>query len=98
MHTNSPKQKDNTGTTSTGWETFLDATISAGFGITGTWPMRTELSNRMLGMGTNALASSVVLVCRIRPASALNCNDGEIWLEHCAMNYRRPFGYYRQAI
>ena len=54
------------GTTSTGWETFLDAVILAEFAVTGTWPMRTELSNRMVGMGTNALASSIVLVCRKR--------------------------------
>ncbi len=58
------------GTASTGWETFLDAVIRAGFGMSGTWPMRTELSNRMIGFGTNALASSIVLVCRPRPASA----------------------------
>jgi putative DNA methylase len=57
-------------TTSTGWETFLDAVIRAGFAISGTWPMRTELGNRMVGMGTNALASSIVLVCRPRPADA----------------------------
>ncbi|HEY4809168.1 MAG TPA: DUF1156 domain-containing protein [Roseiarcus sp.] len=58
------------GTTSTGWETFLDAVIRAGFGISGTWPMRTELSNRMIGSGTNALASSIVLVCRPRAVDA----------------------------
>jgi putative DNA methylase len=58
------------GTSSTGWETFLDAVIRAGFGISGTWPMRTELGNRMIGSGTNALASSIVLVCRKRPATA----------------------------
>jgi putative DNA methylase len=58
------------GTSSTGWETFLEAVIKAGFTITGTWPMRTELSNRMIGSGTNALASSIVLVCRARPADA----------------------------
>ena len=58
------------GTASTGWETFLDATINAGFGITGTWPTRTELQNRMRGMASNALASSIVLVCRPRPANA----------------------------
>lgn len=55
---------------STGWETFLDALIRAGFAITGTWPIRTELSNRMLGSGTNALASSIVIVCRKRPENA----------------------------
>jgi putative DNA methylase len=58
------------GVSSTGWETFLDAVIRAGFGISGTWPMRTELGNRMIGKGTNALASSIVLVCRPRPANA----------------------------
>jgi putative DNA methylase len=58
------------GTSSTGWETFLDAVIRAGFAITGTWPMRTENSSRMIGQGTNALASSIVLVCRQRAADA----------------------------
>jgi len=58
------------GTTNTGWDTFLAAVIEAGFAISGTWPMRTELSNRMIGAGTNALASSIVLVCRPRPANA----------------------------
>ncbi len=57
-------------TSSTGWETFLDAVIEAGFSVTGTWPMRTELGNRMIGQGTNALASSIVLVCRPRKADA----------------------------
>ena len=55
-----------TGTASTGWETFLDAVIHAGFATTGTWPMRTELSNRMRGTNSNALASSIILVCRPR--------------------------------
>ena len=58
------------GTASTGWETFLDAVIRAGFAVSGTWPMRTELGNRMIGSGTNALASSIVLVCRPRAADA----------------------------
>ena len=62
--------KGEAGTSSTGWETFLDAVIRAGFALTGTWPMRTELGNRMIGAGTNALASSIVLVCRKRPADA----------------------------
>jgi putative DNA methylase len=56
-------------TTSTGWETFLEAVIQAGFSIDGTWPMRTEMANRMIGSGTNALASSIVLVCRKRTGS-----------------------------
>ena len=55
-----------TGTSSTGWETFLDAVIRAGFAIVGTWPMKTENASRMVGQGTNALASSIVLVCRKR--------------------------------
>jgi putative DNA methylase len=59
-----------TGTTSTGWETFLEAVIRAGFAITGTWPMRTEMGNRMIGSGTNALASSIVLVCQKRDQDA----------------------------
>ena len=58
------------GTASTGWETFMDAVIRAGFATSGTWPIRTELSNRMIGSGTNALASSIVLVCRKRAADA----------------------------
>ncbi|NHN77203.1 DUF1156 domain-containing protein [Azotobacter chroococcum] len=62
--------KGNAGTSSTGWETFLAAVLKAGFALTGTWPMRTELSNRMIGSGTNALASSIVLVCRPRAADA----------------------------
>jgi putative DNA methylase len=56
------------GTASTGWETFLDAVIHAGFGISGTWPMRTENESRLRGISSNALASSIVLVCRPRLA------------------------------
>ena len=58
------------GTTSTGWETFLNAVFRAGFALTGTWPMRTEMGNRQVATGTNALASSIVLVCRKRPTDA----------------------------
>ena len=61
---------DGEGTSSSGWETFLDAVIRAGFGICGTWPMRTENSSRMVGQGTNALASSIILVCRKRALDA----------------------------
>lgn len=57
-------------TASTGWETFLDAVINAGFSVAGTWPLRTELTSRMNGKGANALASSVVLACRKREANA----------------------------
>lgn len=66
------KQSDTkeAGTASTGWETFLAAVLRAGFALSGTWPMRTELGNRMIGSGTNALASSIILVCRRRPDDA----------------------------
>ena len=64
------EKKGDGGTSSTGWETFLDAVIEAGFSVTGTWPMRTERGARSTGIGTNALASSIVLVCRPRPADA----------------------------
>ncbi len=55
---------------STGWETMLTGLLRSGFSITGTWPMRTEMGSRMVGQGTNALASSIVLVCRPRPEDA----------------------------
>lgn len=58
------------GVASTGWETFLDAIVQAGFETCGTWPMRTELSNRMRGASSNALASSIVIVCRVRSHSS----------------------------
>jgi putative DNA methylase len=66
------KQLDTTdvGTGNTGWETFLEAVLAAGFAISGTWPMRTEMGNRMVSSGTNALASSIVLVCRKRDSNA----------------------------
>jgi putative DNA methylase len=57
-------------TSNTGWETFLAAVISAGFSIDGTWPVRTEREGRTIGLGTNALASSVVLVCKKREPNA----------------------------
>lgn len=66
------KQSDTSekGKSSSGWETMLSAIVRAGFCITGTWPMRTERSARTIGLGTNALASSIVLVCRKRPEDA----------------------------
>ena len=64
------EKKGGKGISSTGWETFLEAVIRAGFSITGTWPMRSAQKYRMVGMGTNALASAVVLVCRPRPTEA----------------------------
>ena len=57
-------------TASTGWETMLSAIIRAGFTITGTWPMRTECVSRSISQGANALASSIVLVCRKRAQDA----------------------------
>src|SRR5690606_35332301 len=61
---------DEAGPACTGWETFLEAVMRAGLAITGTRPMRTENNSRMIRQGTNALASSIVLVCRKRPADA----------------------------
>ncbi|WP_294484710.1 DUF1156 domain-containing protein [uncultured Mailhella sp.] len=69
------------GTSNTGWETFLEAVLSAGFAICGTWPMRTELGNRMISSGTNALASSIVLVCRKRPEDAPSISRREFLRE-----------------
>ena len=62
--------KGDSGTTSTGWETFLDAVIGSGFGVTGTWPMRTEQPHGLRVIDANALASSIVLVCRPRATDA----------------------------
>ena len=61
---------DEKGVTNTGWDTFLDGVVRAGFSISGTWPMRTEGAGRMIASGTNALASSIVLVCRPRSSTA----------------------------
>ena len=58
------------GTASTGWETMLEGLVNTSFQITGMWPVRTELSNRPRAIGSNALASSIVLVCRARPTDA----------------------------
>ncbi len=71
------EDEDEAGTASTGWETFLDAVIRADFAITGTWPIRTERGSRSVGIGTNALASSIVLVCRPRPGDALTATRRE---------------------
>ena len=61
---------DEGGEASTGWETILGSMVRAGWTVTATWPVRSELSNRMIASGTNALASSVVLALRPRPADA----------------------------
>jgi len=61
---------DERGTTNTGWDTFLEAVIKADFAISGTWPIRTEMKTRQIAMGVNALASSIVLVCRKKVVDA----------------------------
>ncbi len=66
--------KGTEGTLSPGWVTFLGAVHQAGLQLTGTWPMRTEKKGRVIGIGSNALASSVVLVCRKRSADAPTCS------------------------
>jgi putative DNA methylase len=66
------KQQDasSDGTASTGWHTLLDGLIKSGWEITATWPVRSERGGRMLSVGTNALASSIVLSCRPRSEDA----------------------------
>ncbi len=63
------EKRDEGGVSSTGWATFLEAVIAAGFTVNGTWPMRTERPTGVKA-AVNALASSIVLVCRRRPADA----------------------------
>jgi putative DNA methylase len=77
------KQSDTTdvGTGNTGWETFLEAVLRAGFAITGTWPMRTEREVRTIGLGNNALASCIVLVCRQRETNAATISRREFLRE-----------------
>jgi putative DNA methylase len=58
------------GISSTGWAVFLQAVFDAGYRVVRTWPMRTELANRMRGIGSNALANTVVLVCRKKVLAA----------------------------
>lgn len=68
---------DQEGISSTGWATFLQAVVEAGYAVVGTWPMRTEMANRMIASGTNALANSVVLVCRKKEATAESITRAE---------------------
>lgn len=65
------KLKDDVRVASSGWETMLSAIINAGLTITGTWPVRTEREVRTIATNANALACSIVLVCRKRPENAL---------------------------
>ena len=77
------KQKENDGgqkESSTGWETMLSAVIKAGFVITGTWPMRTELMAALRGK-VGSLSSSIVLVCRKRPENASPCTRRNFLME-----------------
>lgn len=72
---------NSSGTSSTGWETFLEAVHRAGFQLSGTWPMRTEREARSVSIGTNSLASSIILVCRKRPVGALTVSRREFLRE-----------------
>lgn len=63
-------EHDESGVASTGWETMLAGLLRSGFAVTATWPMRTELGNRMRSQASNALASSIVLACRPRSETA----------------------------
>ena len=64
------KEIERDGVSSTGWATFLEAVVNAGYSVVGTWPVRTEMGSRMRAIGSSALASSVVLVCRKRSKDA----------------------------
>ena len=66
------------GISSTGWATFLEAIVGEGFSVVGTWPLRTEMASRMIASGTNALANSVVLVCRKKEATGRNHHASRI--------------------
>ncbi len=65
------------GDAGSGWETFLKGLLDAGWSVIATWPIRTENRTRRVALGTNALASSVVLACRIRDSSAAMATRGE---------------------
>jgi putative DNA methylase len=65
------------GITSAGWASFLQAVVDAGLSVDGTWPMRTELGNRIRGQSSNALASSIILVCRKGAVNAVTVTRAE---------------------
>ena len=71
-------ESSDAGIGSTGWETFLSGLLDAGFAVTATWPMRTEKPGRAVAIGTNALATSVVLACRKRHVTAPLATRGEL--------------------
>ncbi|MBS0607473.1 MAG: DUF1156 domain-containing protein [Verrucomicrobia bacterium] len=85
-----------TGVVSTGWETFLEAMIRAGFVLTGTLPLRSELSNRINGIDTNALTSSIVLVCRPRCSEAPIITRRE-FLAHLRHELPRAISYLKRS-
>ena len=64
------------GQSSTGWSTILEGIVRAGWTVTATWPVRSERGGRLIGVGTNALASSIVLACRPRSESAASIDRG----------------------
>lgn len=61
-----------------GWEAQLQAMIEAGWIITGSWPIDTEMGNRLRAMGSAALASSVHLVCRPRENTDGSVSNDEV--------------------
>ena len=73
------KQRDTlqNGVTSTGWETMLTALVGAGFEVVGTWPIATDKSTRMRALRSNALAASIILVCRARSPQAGTATRGQ---------------------
>jgi putative DNA methylase len=77
----SDTKKSEDGTSSTGWETFLESVVGAGLTLTGTWPARTERPGRTRDLESNALASSIVLVCRRRPDDAPTASRREFLRE-----------------
>lgn len=71
-------ENEESGNVSTGWETFLSGLLGAGFAVTSTWPIRTELANKIgINGGDNMLSSSIVLACRKRDLSASMATRGE---------------------
>lgn len=65
------EEENRDGRASTGWETMLSAIVSSGFQIVGTWPIRTELQRRLRSQNSNALSTSIILVCRLRHTDTL---------------------------
>ncbi len=80
-------ENDEAGEVSTGWETMLEGLLRAGFVVNGTWPLRTELGRRMRGQASNALATSILLVCRPRAANAPLATRKEV---HSALRVELP--------